>query len=182
MDAHLVRNVLQQTWPLSGLDFTDFFFFFWDILPFFLFCLQPLQFPTDKAFITSPSGSTLQRKIFWHARSRDRALSVVLHSNRKGSWKKYSQKNRRWVVPVWNSLAQPSRVSAGSGSGLQNNMTHFSSLNKNCTASFTFFTWYQTCYMFFITLRAIHVYHVSRILLINKRKKGLCLWLNYFAF
>lgn len=51
MDVHLVSNMLQQTWPLSGLDFTDCFF--WDLTPFILFCLQPLQFITDKAFITA---------------------------------------------------------------------------------------------------------------------------------
>lgn len=168
MDVHLVSNVLQQTWPLSGLDFTDYFF--WDLSPFILLCLQPLQFPVDKAFITFPTGITLQRNIFWHARSRDRAFSVVLHSNRKSSWRKSSQKSCRWAVPMWNSLAQPHRVSAGSG--LQKNMTHFSSLNKNCTASCMFFTRYQTCYMFFITPRVIHVYHVSRISLINKRKNA----------
>jgi len=81
----------------------------------------------------------LQRKTFRHARPRDRALPVVLHSNRKGSWKKHSQRSCSQAVPMGNCLARPSRASAGSGTGLENNVTNFSSLNENCMTGFMLF-------------------------------------------
>lgn len=144
-DVQLISNVLQQTWPLSGLDFTDTFWggtsphlfcSVWSLCNFWLIKLSSL--------LTLPSRSTLRRKIFRHARPRDGVLPAVHHSNRKGPWKKHSRRSCSQAVPIGNSPARPGRASAGSGTGLENNMTNFSSLNENCTTSFMLSAWYRS--------------------------------------
>lgn len=146
--VYLVSNVLQQTWPLSGLDFTDpsLFFFFGTSPPLFCFVCSLCIFQLIKllSMLTFPSGSMLQRKIFRHARPRDRVLPAVHHSNTKGPWKKCSWRSHGQAVPLGNSSARPCRASAGSGTGLENNVINFSSTNKNCTTSFMLFAGYTS--------------------------------------
>lgn len=146
-DIHLVSNVLQQNWPLAGLDFTDSIFI-GDLTPFILSCFQSLKFPADKAFTTThlSSGSRLQRKILNYARPKDRVLPEVLHSNRKGPQKKHSWRMRTELLAL-------------------------------CFLHGT-----EACCMFFLTLTALRVCHVSRTSLMKKRKKDSHLWFRYSAF